>query len=133
MSRSEKIARLKAGKRLKMYNVGKWILAVSEVSSYEASACRGILTLGADITIVEAITKDGLRVSLRSTQKFYEETNISLGNICMEISKKSMEATGGGHPTAAGFNGSRKDKNIIVKIVELIKEKLNLKEKLLIK
>ncbi|MHA1752428.1 MAG: DHH family phosphoesterase [Candidatus Helarchaeota archaeon] len=129
MEYSEKIARLKAGNRAKIYTIENWVLATSEVSSYEASACRGLIVMGADVAIVRSIKNNELRISLRSTQQFYEKTNISMSDISNEIAKMFSESngnnlTGGGHSSAAGINGNITDKNIIKTIVELIKDKL---------
>ena len=129
MPYSEKIARLKAGKRMKIHKMDDWILVTSYVSSHEASACRSLITAGADIAIVESIKNKNLRISFRSSQKFYEETNISLGDICVELSNnynKSNEIilSGGGHSTAAGLNKKGIDKSIMSKIIELLKIKL---------
>ena len=85
--------------------------------------------MGADVAIVRSIKNNELRISLRSTQQFYEKTNISMSDISNEIAKMFSESngnnlTGGGHSSAAGINGNITDKNIIKTIVELIKDKL---------
>ncbi|MBD3228104.1 MAG: hypothetical protein GF329_07930 [Candidatus Lokiarchaeota archaeon] len=130
MSKSEKIARLKAAKRLRIHKLGIWVCVVSEVSSYEASASRGLLRLGADIAIVKSIKNDELRISIRSKQEFYKKTNISLTDICDEILEDYKKynvknLTCGGHSTAAGFNGKAYHKKICDKIIKIIKNKLN--------
>ncbi|MHA1229644.1 MAG: DHH family phosphoesterase [Candidatus Helarchaeota archaeon] len=129
LERSEKIARLKAGNRAKIHTIGDWIIVSSEISSYEASACRGLLNLGADVAIVQSLRKNETRVSLRSTQEFYESTNISLSDLCIELieiykNSGNLELSAGGHTTAAGINTSMKNKSLIDTIIELIKKKL---------
>ena len=52
MDLSEKIARLKASQRMKVYRKGDWIIATAEVSSFQASVARGFLNLGADVAII---------------------------------------------------------------------------------
>lgn len=133
MSRAEKIARLKAAQRLEIHKLGDWVCIVSEISSYEASACRGLLRLGADIAIVKSIKNKDLRISIRSRQEFYEKTNISLTDICDELLNEYeqynvVSLTCGGHSTAAGFNGKAEHKKIIEKIIKIIKHRINLKK-----
>ena len=58
MERPEKIARLKAGQRLKIIEITDWIIVFSHVSAYEASACRGILGMGADVVFVRSVVDE---------------------------------------------------------------------------
>lgn len=131
MSKSEKIARLKAGARLKIYDLDDWVCAFSHLSSYEASACRGLLNLGADLAVVTSIKKHELRTSLRSTQEFFEITQISLTDICEELLNKLNESklsnfSCGGHSTAAGINGKSKQKYLIENLLKkILKDKIS--------
>lgn len=105
MDVSERIARLKAAKRASLYKSGKWIIAFANVSAFEASAARALIELGADLAFVASESKGHLRISARSTSKFYKETSINLALDVMKTLCTVMEGTGGGHKTAAGFNG----------------------------
>ncbi|MHA1271192.1 MAG: DHH family phosphoesterase [Candidatus Helarchaeota archaeon] len=129
LDKSEKIARIKAANRARSYIIGDWVILTSEVSSYEASACRGLLNLGADIAIVKSSKKNELRISLRSSKQFYDETNISMSDICIELANlynniPNIGLTGGGHSTAAGINANTNVSKINEEIIELIKRKL---------
>nr|MDO8099811.1 DHH family phosphoesterase [Candidatus Njordarchaeota archaeon] len=100
IERSEKIARLKAAQRTKMIEIDGWIIVLSTVSSFEASACRALIDLGADVAIVSSNRKGGIRVSGRCTDTFHKETGVSLAKV-MERVGLELNGSGGGHATAA--------------------------------
>lgn len=102
---SERVARLKAAQRLQSLKLGEWIVTESRVGSYQSSAARGILALGADVAIVGGIRKGKLRISLRSTKKFFMESRVHLGHDIAAPLGKHIDGMGGGHGTAAGING----------------------------
>jgi len=121
--RSERIARLKAASRLNIHTIDDWVIVTAKIGAYEASACRGIIDLGADVAIVGGKpSKDVVRISARSTQEFYKETGINLGKDIMEPLGEIIDGKGGGHPNAAGANGTRNRKQALEKSVELIKK-----------
>lgn len=124
--RSEKIARLKAAARSETYILDDWIIVTSRVSAFEASACRALIELGADVAIVGGTpSKDIVRISSRSTTEFYQQTHISLGTDVMEPLGEIIGGVGGGHPNAAGANGKRNCDRALARSVELIREGMN--------
>lgn len=125
MDRSEKLARLKAAQRAVIHKIGDWVIVTSHVSAYEASACRAFIDLGADVVFVVSEKEDEIRISARATQEFFEKTGISLAKI-MEKVGYVIGGVGGGHPTAAGANGTKNAQ-------EGIKEALKILEKELVK
>jgi nanoRNase/pAp phosphatase (c-di-AMP/oligoRNAs hydrolase) len=123
--RSERIARLKAAGRLRVVTVGDWVIVTSKIGAYEASACRGIIDLGADVVIIGGKPSKGIvRLSSRSTSEFYKETGINLGTDIMEPIGPMIGGEGGGHPNAAGANGTQNLDTALNRSVELIKEAL---------
>ncbi|MHA1606911.1 MAG: DHH family phosphoesterase [Candidatus Freyarchaeota archaeon] len=108
MDRAEKIARLKAAKRAEITDVNGWIIVFTRVGSYEASACRGLIELGADVAIVGTERKDEIRISARATKEFYERTRVHLGKVMNKLGK-TIGGSGGGHTLAAGFNATSGD------------------------
>jgi nanoRNase/pAp phosphatase (c-di-AMP/oligoRNAs hydrolase) len=52
MDFSERVARLKASRRVRLFNIKNWIIALSHVSAYQASAARALIDLGADVAAV---------------------------------------------------------------------------------
>jgi len=102
-TRSERMARLKAAQRLKVEVAGNWLLVISEVGSYQSSAARALLPLGADVAMVGGKAKGGVRVNLRSTQTFHRNSGIHLARDVAIPLGKELGGSGGGHPTAAGL------------------------------
>lgn len=104
MDDSERFARIKSAQRVRMERVGKWLVAMSEVGSYHASAARALVALGAHLAIVAGKRNDDLTISLRSTREFAAETGMHLGSDLANPLGAKMNGMGGGHATAAGAN-----------------------------
>lgn len=100
---SEKIARLKAAQRAKIYRLEDWILALTHVSSYQASAARALIDLGADVAIALGEVEGDVRGSLRATQEFCEKSGVHLGIDVAEKVGAALGGAGGGHGGAASF------------------------------
>jgi nanoRNase/pAp phosphatase (c-di-AMP/oligoRNAs hydrolase) len=123
--RSEAMARLKAAQRMRLHEVGGWIIATSHVGSFQASAARAFLGLGADVAVVAGRDKRKLRASLRATNGFYKETSVHLGrDIALPLGAE-FGGAGSGHPTAAGVNGEGALRALLTRSIELISAKLN--------
>jgi len=127
VDRSERIARLKAAQRVTLYEFDKWIVAVSHVSTYEASACRALMSLGADIALVYGEKKDEIRFSARATSEVIKKTNLNLARDVMEKIGVIMEGEGGGHEGAAGCTGKTNLEAGLQMALELLKLKLTVK------
>lgn len=113
INRSERIARLKAAQRSQVTLMGNWIVATSELSSYQSSAARGLLSLGAHVALVAGGHGEKTRVNMRANEAFYEKTGVHLArDIAIPIGK-SLGGTGGGHATAAGLS-ARGDIQIVL-------------------
>ena len=124
--KSERIARLKAAARSQVHLIDSWIVATSRVGAFEASACRALIELGADVAIVGGSPSRGLvRLSSRSTSEFSEQTGVNLGTDVMEPLGEMIDGVGGGHPNAAGANGKRNRDKALARSVELIREAMN--------
>jgi len=102
----EIIARVKAVKRLTAYRAKDWIIAITNVSSFQASVANSILDLGADVAFALGGRGDEVRGSLRSTQSFYSNTNVHLGIDIAQKLASILKGKGGGHPTAASLTSS---------------------------
>jgi nanoRNase/pAp phosphatase (c-di-AMP/oligoRNAs hydrolase) len=105
MDLSERVARLKASRRMKIMKINDWIVALTHVSSYQASAARALIGLGAHVAIVAGEQGESLRISLRATKDFYEKTGIHLGKDVAKPLGEYFHGMGGGHTVAAGVNG----------------------------
>ena len=100
----EVLAKLKGAQRLKIYKAGDWVAASSIVGSFQAHVARSLVYLGADIAVVCGESEGETRVSLRSTQRFFDGTGIKLGTQMSEEMSRRLGGHGGGHATAASFS-----------------------------
>jgi nanoRNase/pAp phosphatase (c-di-AMP/oligoRNAs hydrolase) len=116
----EVLARLKGAQRLEIYKVGVWVLATSQVGSFQAQVARSLVFMGADIAVVCGETDGETRVSLRSTQRFYEATMIHLGTQVAEVLGKNLGGHGGGHPTAASFSCNAEEDKVFARTMETV-------------
>jgi nanoRNase/pAp phosphatase (c-di-AMP/oligoRNAs hydrolase) len=124
MDFSERVARLKASKRVKLFKINDWIIALSHVSAYQASAARALIDLGADVAIVAGQKNESIEVSLRGTRKFNTQTGIHLGKDVAKPLGEHIHGMGGGHSTAAGANGVGDLEAALKRCFLLLKEKL---------
>jgi len=121
---SERIARLKAGRRVKLLRIDDWLIALSHVSAYQASAARALIGLGAHVAIVAGQRGDALQVSLRSSRDFYKKTGIHLGRDIAKPLGEYLHGMGGGHSVSAGANGVGNVEASLKRCVRLLKEGL---------
>ncbi len=98
---SERISQLKGAQRLKYWKVGEHIVATSQGSAYEASVCKSLLGLGADIVFVGSQRGEQFRVSARATQAMVRK-GVHLGKLMGGVGSETSNG-GGGHPGAAGL------------------------------
>ena len=125
MHPSERIARLKASKRSKLLRINNWLIALSHVSSYQASAARAMIHLGAHIAIVAGQRGDKIQISMRSSRDFHEKTGVHLGKDVAKPLGEYLKGMGGGHSLSAGVNGVGDVEASLKRCVKLLKEKLN--------
>lgn len=122
ISRSERIARLKAAGRSQVVSVGNWIIATSELGSYQSSAARALLSLGAHVALVAGEAKEKVRVNMRATEEFHNKTGVHLArDLSIPIGKK-LEGVGGGHPTAAGLSVPGQTQDVLKLCLDILKE-----------
>jgi len=126
MSHSERVARLKAASRLELHKIHGWILALSHVNSHEASAARGLVALGADIAFVVGKKGGEIRLSFRSTEDFYKKTGVHLGRDVASPLGERVSGVGGGHATAAGFNGKGEVSSVASEALKILRLKISL-------
>jgi len=129
MDQSERIARLKACKRVKLMKVNNWLLAFSHVSAYQASAARALIGLGADVAVVAGQREEKIQVSLRASKNFYEKTEIHLGRDIANPLGEYLKGMGGGHSLSAGVNGVGDLEASLKRCARLLEECLTKKEK----
>lgn len=124
MNRSERLARLKASERSSIAVLGSWIVVTSQLGSYQSSAARAFLGLGAHVAFVAGEVKEKVRVNMRATEDFYEKTGAHLARDIAIPLGKMLEGVGGGHPTAAGLTGSGSVEDVLSACLVRLKEAL---------
>ncbi len=102
-SPSERTAVLKGAQRARFDRVGDMMVASSQGSSFEASICRGLLGLGADVAFVGSQRQETYRISARATQSMVRR-GLHLGKLLESVGGETS-ADGGGHGGAAGISG----------------------------
>ena len=125
MDFSERVARMKACRRAKLIKMGNWIIALSHVSAYQASAARALVDLGAHMAAVAGQKDDKIEISMRCTRDFNQETGIHLGRDIAKPLGEFLQGMGGGHATAAGVNGTGYVEKGLKRCLRLVKENLS--------
>ena len=120
----ERVARLKACRRVRLFRIDDWIIALSHVSAYQASAARATIELGAHVAVVAGQKDEKIEVSLRSAREFQEKTGLHLGKDVAKPLGEHLRGMGGGHATAAGVNGVGDIDAALKYSLQLLKEKL---------
>lgn len=108
---SQKIACLKATKRMKLHKTDDWILVASKVNAFGSRAANGIVSIGGDCVFVGSVAKGEMRISARASQNFLKKTGINLGRDVMPHVGDFVGGSGGGHREAAGVKSKSGDIN----------------------
>jgi len=124
MGYPERTARLKASRRVKLLRINDWLIALSHVSAYQASAARALIGLGAHVAIVAGQKGDTIQVSLRASRDFHKKTGIHLGRDIAKPLGEYLRGMGGGHSVSAGVNGVGDVEASLKRCVRLLKEGL---------
>ncbi len=124
MEPSERIARLKASRRIRLLKVNEWLITFSHVSAYQASAARALVALGAHVAIVAGQQNDKIQISMRASEDFFEKTGVHLGRDIAKPLGEYLHGMGGGHAVSAGVNGVGDVEASFKRGVKLLKERL---------
>ena len=124
MDYSERVARLKACMRARVFRFGHWLVAVSHVSAFQASAARALIGLGAHLAIVAGEREGRLRVSMRATNDFASKTGVHLGRDLARPLGEFIGGMGGGHALSAGANGEGEPEEAVEYCLRLLGELL---------
>ena len=119
----EKIAKLKAAKRARIFLVSKYIVAASDVGAFEADSASALVKIGADISFVGDEDEGKLRISGRASQAVVKREGFDLAKHVFQKLPKYFGGSGGGHAGAAGYTGKGKDINqALMRCIELTKD-----------
>jgi len=117
---SEKIARIKALQRVKLIRINNWLIGISHLSSFSASAASILTRVGFDIGIVVSKDKSDYRITTRAKKQVCLKTGLHLGKIISKINN----VNGGGHDGAATLNGKNDVEESLNQLIDKIKETL---------
>ncbi|MFH1544859.1 MAG: DHH family phosphoesterase [archaeon] len=109
MDESQRIAKLKAAKRLNLLKMGKHLIVTTTVGSFEADAASALIRLGASLAFAGNSDKGRIRISARANNAFVNETGIDLVKDVFSVIEKEFKGNSGGHRAAAAFNGKGKE------------------------
>jgi phosphoesterase RecJ-like protein len=121
---SERVAKLKACKRAKIVKVEGWIIALSHVSAYQASAAKALVDLGAHMSAVAGKKGGRVELSLRCTRQFKELAGVHLGTDIAAPLGEFLEGVGGGHAMASGVSGKGEIQQALKQCLVLVKQKI---------
>ncbi|MEM1545912.1 MAG: DHH family phosphoesterase [Candidatus Methanomethylicia archaeon] len=125
LSNSERIARLKACQRISINRIENYIVVTTYIGAYESSVANILISLGADVAIVaNKLDKDKIRICARCSEKFYENTSLSLSRDLMDPIGRMFNGYGGGHNLAACAEVFSDNVENILKLCVLTIEKL---------
>jgi len=117
---SEKIARIKALQRVKLIRISDWLIGISHLSSFSASAASLLTKVGFDIGIVVSEDKSDYRITTRAKKQVCLKTGLHLGKIISKLNN----VNGGGHDGAATLNGRNDVDETLNQLIDKIKETL---------
>lgn len=119
----EKVAKLKAAKRARIFLVSDYVVVASDVGAFEADAASALTRIGADIAFVGDSNEGKLRISGRALQNVVKKEGFDLAKHVFQRLPGEFGGSGGGHAGAAGFNGKGKDINAaLMQCVSLTRE-----------
>lgn len=96
-------ATLLAASRAEVETVNGFLVATSEVGSFDAAAAGALVRAGADLAVVACERGDAVRMSMRGSHRLLAK-GMHLGELANEAARE-VGWSGGGHEGAAGLTG----------------------------
>jgi nanoRNase/pAp phosphatase (c-di-AMP/oligoRNAs hydrolase) len=129
---SERLSKLKGYKNLEIYQSSEYLIAFTEVENHEAAVARGLLSLGANVSVAFTEKEDELRVSARADIGTVRKKRLNLGQDIFSKLEDIAGGNGGGHDAAGSLNTPNKEKKKEVKefILDKLKDKLGVLERI---
>ncbi len=119
---SQRIAVLKAATRAKVDRHGDWLIATSEINSFEGSAAMALVDLGADVALVAGKHIDLCRISARAGREAARK-GLNLAEILREIAR-IHGGEGGGHRAAAALEAKGEPSSLLKECRKKVAESL---------
>jgi nanoRNase/pAp phosphatase (c-di-AMP/oligoRNAs hydrolase) len=118
---SEKIAKIKGLQRVELIREGKFLIGITNVSSFGAKVATTLIKIGFDVSFVHSMEKNEYVINGRASKSICLKTGLHLGKIFEEISR-DLGGSGGGHDGAAALTIDKNTDAILIKIVDNIKK-----------
>ncbi len=122
---SERIAVLKALKRMEAYRSGDWMLALSRVGSYHSEATRALRDLQMDFTAVGDDLDSGCKIHIRLSPRFVETFGFTAGGDIVNILSEEFGGQGGGHDSIAVVELSSRLDDVFRFLKEFLDERIS--------
>lgn len=121
--KGQKIAKLKAVKRSKIFSLNNLVLVTSWIGSFEADSASAFITLGADISFVAMPNKKNGKTHVSGRVSYTaNQLGIDVAEIFVEL-KKIFGGSCGGHARAAAFSCENQNHEKILRQCVLIAQK----------
>ncbi len=108
---SQRIAVIKAASRSKIERQGDWLIASTDINSFEGSAAMALVDLGADVAFAAGRHGDRVRISARSSRAAVK-MGLNLNELLGEVAR-AHEGDGGGHRAAASMEARGEPKSLL--------------------
>ncbi len=126
---SERVAKLKGAARCHVLRFGEYLIAISEIGSFEASVARALVSLGADAALVVSERDGECRLSIRLSRSFQAHTGLSAGKDLASALAKHLNGEGGGHDLAGTFKGRCRASEALREVLQILSEALRARAK----
>lgn len=120
---SEKIAKLKAARRCRIYRSSDYIIASTDVGAFEAGVASVLVRIAADVAFAGDAERGLAKISGRANNLAVKDTGLDLARDVFDRLAGEFGGDGGGHAAAAAYNGPAKDiRPLLKRCVELAHE-----------
>ncbi len=129
---SERIAKFKSFKRMRVYRIGDLIVAFSHAGSFESQTALALIKSGADIAFVENIDEKKPEYRISGRMRVHLLGKIDLSKL-MKVIEPLVGGSAGGHPTAASANGknTKNSKKVEESLLSTLEKELGGKRKVI--
>jgi nanoRNase/pAp phosphatase (c-di-AMP/oligoRNAs hydrolase) len=119
---SQRIAVLKATSRSRIERQGEWLVASTEINSFEGSAAMALVDLGADVAFAAGRHGDRVRISARSSRAAVR-MGLNLNELLGEVGR-AHNGDGGGHKAAAALEARGEPQALLLECRKKVAERL---------
>ncbi len=121
---SQRIAVLKAASRAEIERQGDWLVASTQINSFEGSAAMALVDLGADVAFAAGRHGDRVRVSARSSRAAVK-MGLDLNELLGEVGR-AHGGDGGGHKAAAALEARGEPRALLQECRKKVADRLKL-------